>query len=106
MAEINFEEIFEEQMRKNEPFREFFEKHPEKKEAYIAKLEDEMHEVFGCKQPNPKYCRTCMFVLKKDPFGELPDNAYCRMFPEQEHEGKPNDVYFDGAECEYYEKKK
>jgi hypothetical protein len=60
-------------------------------------------EVMGGKHPNAKACETCMFrpsVL----YGENLDRAdtyNCQIF---EHpEGKPDDVYFGGADCEYYE---
>lgn len=55
-------------------------------------------------QPNPKACETCLFRpteyngLKLD----RANTDTCGVF--EDPETKPDDVYWDGAKCEYYEK--
>lgn len=61
-------------------------------------------EIFGCKQVNPKYCETCMFVETREPFGKLPRLANCKIY--KYPQSKPEEILFSGAECEYYEKEK
>ncbi len=61
-------------------------------------------EIWTVQQPNAVACQTCMFraaVIN----GLQHDNADCGSCEIYEYpESKPNDVYFDGAECEFYEK--
>jgi hypothetical protein len=60
-------------------------------------------EMWNTIQPNPKACETCMFRptehngLKLD----RADTDTCVIY--EEPETKPHDVYWDGADCEYYE---
>ncbi len=58
----------------------------------------------GCKKINPKYCKTCMFSHGEPPFEDLPEKAYCEIYSRDEGIQKPDEVYFDGKECEFYEK--
>ncbi len=60
--------------------------------------------VFGCNTINPVYCRTCIFRHGKPPFADLPEKAYCLVFTKESGLSKPNDVYYEGAECDAYEK--
>ncbi len=60
--------------------------------------------VFGCNAINPKHCKTCAFSHGEPPFADLPEKAYCMVYARENGISKPNDVYFDGAECEFYEK--
>lgn len=61
-------------------------------------------EMMGGKLPNPKACATCMFRpteyngLKLD----RADTDTCGIF--EDPETKPAGVYWDGADCEQYEK--
>lgn len=63
-------------------------------------------ENFGCKPINPKMCKTCRFAHGKPPFEDAPEKRYCMIFSRDDGEQKPPDVYYEGAECEYYEKQK
>ena len=49
-------------------------------------------------------CKTCIFrfVEVKGQQEEMPDASTCEMY--EYPDSKPNEVYFDGAECDYYEK--
>jgi hypothetical protein len=60
-------------------------------------------EMMGRKHPNPKACETCMFRPSEFRGVRLDraDTANCLIY--EEPEDKPDAVYFDGAECEYYE---
>lgn len=55
---------------------------------------------------NPKKCRTCRFSHGKPPFEDAPEKKYCMIYSRDEGEQKPPSVYFDGGDCEYYEKDK
>lgn len=61
-------------------------------------------EVFGCGKINPKFCQTCRFSRGKPPFEDAPEKAYCMIYSRDEGETKPPEVYYDGAECEFYHK--
>lgn len=63
-------------------------------------------ENFGCKPINPKMCMTCRFAHGKPPFEDAPEKSYCMIFSRDDGEQKPPDVYYEGADCEYYEKQK
>lgn len=61
-------------------------------------------EPFASQGPNPVACRTCKFrstVFRGNQLDNA-DTAHCGIY--EDPESKPNDVYFDGAECEFYEK--
>ena len=68
------------------------------------KYADSQDEAFGCNTINPKYCKTCIFCHGKPPFADLPEKAYCQVFTRESGISKPNDVYYNGAECDAYEK--
>jgi len=53
--------------------------------------------------PNPKACETCLFRPSAFRGHKLDraDTACCTIFEEPEE--KPHDVYWDGADCEFYE---
>ncbi len=61
-------------------------------------------DMFNTKQPNPKACEPCMFRPSEFRGDKLDrsDTANCMMFEEPEDELR--DVYWDGADCEHYEK--
>jgi hypothetical protein len=57
----------------------------------------------GCKPINPKQCKTCVFSHGEPPFADAPEKRYCMVFSRESGNRKPNDVYYDGAECVAYE---
>ena len=61
-------------------------------------------EMMGGKKANPKACETCAFSHGEAPWADEPIKGCCEMF--EYPDTKPDTVYFDGAECEYYEKQK
>lgn len=63
-------------------------------------------ETFGCRKINPAFCRSCRFSKGKPPFEDGPEKAYCMIYSREEGEAKPEDVYYDGARCDYYERDK
>lgn len=60
----------------------------------------------GFKSCNPVACRTCRFSHGDSPFENAPEKSYCMIYSRENGEQKPPDVYYDGAECEYYDKYK
>jgi hypothetical protein len=56
-------------------------------------------EMMGGKNSNPKACINCMFT-QGEPAG--PESGCCQIF--EYPESKPAEVYWNGADCEYYEK--
>lgn len=63
-------------------------------------------EGFGCRKINPKMCRSCRFSHGDPPFEDAPEKSYCMIYSRDSGEQKPPDVYYEGAECEYYKKQK
>jgi hypothetical protein len=59
-------------------------------------------EMWMTQQPNPKACETCMFSHGEAPWANEPIKGCCEIY--EYPDIKPLDVYFDGAECENYEK--
>lgn len=57
----------------------------------------------GCKPINPKYCETCIFAYGNPPFADLPQKRYCMIYTRENGARKPNEVYYDGKTCEFYE---
>ena len=83
--------------------KELFKKNPEKKEAYKEKVFDSQGG--GCgRVTTHKYCDTCIFCEILDPFGRSPQTRYCKIYEPDDSDGKPDEVIYEGAECEYYEK--
>lgn len=67
--------------------------------------ENNLHQpMMGWKEVKATYCETCIFATVREPFGRLPKLANCKIY-EGSHL-KPDEVVFDGAPCEYYEKEK
>lgn len=64
------------------------------------------NEVFGCLSINPRMCKTCRFAHGDPPFEDMPEKSYCMIYSRANGEQKPHEVYYEGAECEYYEKQK
>lgn len=62
-------------------------------------------EVWNTQGANAIACETCLFRATVAEDGsplDRADTGNCEIF--ESPENKPNDVYFDGAPCEYYEK--
>lgn len=62
-------------------------------------------EVWTAQSPNAMACETCKFRASFAPSGSQLDRAdtcNCELF--EYPDNKPNDVLWDGAECEFYEK--
>ena len=64
----------------------------------------QQNEVGGYKPINPKKCKTCRFSHGDPPFEDAPEKIHCMIFSREEGEQKPPEVYYEGADCEYYEK--
>jgi len=62
------------------------------------------NEPMGGVPANPKACQTCMFRASEFNGVKLDraDTANCQIY--EAPESKPNDVYWNGADCESYEK--
>jgi hypothetical protein len=60
------------------------------------------NEMMGGKPRNPKACMTCLFSHGQPPFADTPRKGCCQIY--EYPDAKPDEVYFDGADCEYYEK--
>lgn len=73
-------------------------------EKMKQKFEESKAEQWGCRGINPKYCRKCIFSHGEPPFADMPEKAYCRIYGKADSSGKPPEVYYDGAKCEYFEK--
>lgn len=53
-----------------------------------------------------KWCDTCMFCDVIEPIGRQPQTRYCKIYGANDTHGKPDEVIYEGAMCEYYEKEK
>ena len=51
-----------------------------------------------------KWCDTCMFCEVIDPIGRQPQTRYCKIYGPKDTHGKPDEVIYQGARCEFYEK--
>ncbi len=61
-------------------------------------------EAWTTQSPNPVACETCMFrptVFRGTQLDRASTDT-CGIFEEPDH--KPDDVYWNGAACEFYEK--
>lgn len=103
---MDWEKKLDEHLEKNAEMREFFKKHPERRAMYIQKMKESENAGGGGKSRNPVYCKTCIFRHGEPPFADLPEKAYCLIFEHGKTNGKPHEVYYEGAECDFYEKEK
>ena len=99
---MTLDERIDEELKTNPELKEIFDKYPERRKLYKQKIIDSENAVGGSAIINPAYCRTCIFCKVLQPFGRLPENFYCKIFSD-DTTGKPNEVYYDGVECEFYE---
>ena len=63
----------------------------------------ENEEDWAVTHPNARACETCLFRPSEFRGDKLDraDTANCGIFEEPKR--KPDDVYWDGADCEFYE---
>ena len=101
---MNYEEKLEKTLENNAELKKVFDEHPERKELYLQKMKEAENESWGCGSINPKFCQSCMFSHGEAPFADAPEKAYCMIYNHENGEGKPPEVYYDGKECEYYNK--
>lgn len=76
-----------------------------KTRAFVERMESENH---GLMFATNKACQTCLFSRGKVMWNgkELtlrPDIGFCKIYDPDDYTGKPQDVAFDGAPCEWYE---
>ncbi len=63
------------------------------------------NEMIGGRESNPKACETCMFRPSERNGVKLDraNTAHCGIY--EYPQIKPPNVYWDGEQCEYYEKR-
>ena len=103
---MDWEKKLDEILENNAELRKVLEEHPERRAMYIQKMKESENAGGGGKSRNPVYCKTCIFRHGEPPFADLPEKAYCLIFEHGKTNGKPHEVYYEGAECDYYEKEK
>lgn len=91
-------------LTENKVLRELFKKHPERKDMYRLKILDNECMPLGQPQTTHKWCDTCMFCEEIDPIGRQPQTRYCKIYGRKNTHGKPDEVIYYGARCEFYEK--
>lgn len=104
MTKAEAEKQLEKILESNEDLQKIFEEHPERRELYLEKMIDSEEAKPGCAKINPHFCRSCYFANGAAPFADSPEKVYCAIYNRENTNGKPPDVYYEGAECEYYEK--
>lgn len=73
----------------------------------IEKRSDDLKgEVFGGRITTHKWCDSCLFCDVIEPIGRQPQTRYCKIYEPKDSEGKPDEVIYNGAMCEFYEKDK
>lgn len=70
--------------------------------------ESNLHQpVFGSgRTTTHKYCDNCIFCDVIEPIGRQPQTRYCKIYGAKDTHGKPDEVIYEGARCEFYEKDK
>lgn len=48
-------------------------------------------------------CTTCKYRIGKPPYADSPLKGNCQAYTYENGNSKPDSVYFDGEDCEYYE---
>jgi hypothetical protein len=68
--------------------------------SFLDRIKDEvLVPVFATN----KACKTCIFAHGEAPWADSPLKNYCMMYEREDGQGKPDDVSYEGADCEYYE---
>lgn len=66
-------------------------------------LSNENKEIFGGRHVHPNIvCKNCVYAHGPAPFEDDPEKAYCLVYSRAKTTGKPNEIYFDGEDCEYH----
>jgi hypothetical protein len=70
--------------------------------SFINRIQEEViTPVFA----DNKMCQTCMFAHGDPPWADTPDKGNCQIYERGSILGdKPNEVAYNGADCEYYER--
>ena len=107
---MTVDERIEQELKNNPELKVILESNPEKMKAYKKKVTEVWEQQTGFTEQEKdnfcRFCKTCVFSHGKPPFADLPEKAYCAMFPKSKGKAKPSDVYFEGAQCDYYEREK
>lgn len=110
LLEQYWDETHEKQLEKmlseNDELKKVFEKYPDRKDLYKLKIINSEHETCGGCKVTCKWCETCMFCDVVDPIGRQPQTRYCKIYGNNDSHGKPDEVIYEGAKCEFYEKQK
>ena len=56
--------------------------------------------MFGGRKP--RWCMSCAYADGEPPWADSPLKSYCVMYARGDGRQKPPEVYYDGAECEFY----
>jgi len=66
-------------------------------------MDDKKFEEMGARGVHPEiYCKNCKFANGEPPFGDGYKKSSCIKYPYPQT--KPLSIYFDGAECEHFER--
>ncbi len=65
-------------------------------------MQEKLNERWGCLPITVEQCRTCVWSKGPAPFEDAPEKNYCLVYRKKDIIGKPDDVYHEGAECEYH----
>lgn len=57
-----------------------------------------------CVPPKYTQCKTCAHSHGKSIFENDPSKSYCEVYTRESGIQKPDNVYFDGAKCDFYER--
>lgn len=99
------EKLLEKELSENEELRKIFREHPDRKPLYKLKIITTEHECWIGQKTTHKWCETCMFCDVIEPIGRQPQTRYCKIYS-NDTSGKPDEVIYEGARCEFYEKQK
>lgn len=107
---MTIDEMIAKKLENNPELKAVLENDSKKMEAYKKKVADSLEQRTGYTEQEAnnrcKFCKSCIFSHGKPPFADLPEKAYCVIYPKENGRAKPPDVYYNGAECEYYEQEK
>lgn len=107
---MTIDEMIAKELERNPELKIVLENDSKKMEAYKKKVADSLKQRTGYTEQEAnnrcKLCKSCIFSHGKPPFADLPEKAYCVIYSKENGKVKHPDVYYNGAECEYYEKEK
>lgn len=105
-TEKQVDELIAQEIEKNPELAAVFEAEPEKKEQYKQKIFDSQMGGGGALPGKDCLCSSCVFAETIDPIGKQPQTRYCMVYGRKDSRGKPDEVLYNGAKCEFYEKEK